>query len=588
MKRMIFLLSLMATLTIGAGARAQDQIWLQIEAQPTLREAEDRARAYTGAFPDVVGFQLNTGWYAITLGPYAPEAGAAKLAAMKSERLVPGDSFIAFPGSFRRQFWPVAATGSTLPTINATPTPETVTEPLRAPEIIAAPVAPIGLPDETPAEARRSESALSREDREALQTALQWFGFYTSTIDGAFGPGTRAAMAAWQEANAADPSGILTSAQRATLLAGYGRAQAELGLQLVSEPEAGIEITLPLALVGFDHYAPPFVHFTERNGSGVSVVLISQPGDQSSLFGLYDTLQTLSMMPLAGARERGERSFFITGQSATLESHTYAELSNGMIKGYMLTWKPQDGERMARVLATMQKSFRPTGERALDPGLVPLSEETRRGLLSGLEVRRPTLSRSGFYVDAAGMVLTTPEATQSCGRITLDGDTEADVILSDAAFGIALLRPRKALAPRAIAELLTTSSRIGGEVAVSGYSYEGALNAPTLTFGTLEDTAGLQGEAGLNRLSLEALPGDVGGPVFDATGAVLGMLLPRPAQGTRQLPTDVNFAASASVLATVLAQAGITPTASSRQAAMAPEDLSMTAGGMTVLVSCWN
>ena len=50
-----------------------------------------------------------------------------------------------------------------------------------------------------------------------MQTALQWFGFYTSTIDGAFGRGTRASMAAWQEAQGLDPTGILTTAQRATL-----------------------------------------------------------------------------------------------------------------------------------------------------------------------------------------------------------------------------------------------------------------------------------------------------------------------------------------------------------------------------------
>ena len=35
-------------------------------------------------------------------------------------------------------------------------------------------------------------------EREALQVALKWFGFYTSTIDGAFGPGTRRAMSDYQ------------------------------------------------------------------------------------------------------------------------------------------------------------------------------------------------------------------------------------------------------------------------------------------------------------------------------------------------------------------------------------------------------
>ena len=50
---------------------------------------------------------------------------------------------------------------------------------------------PAGTPDETRAEARDSEALLLPEDRKDLQTALQWFGFYASGIDGAFGPGTR-------------------------------------------------------------------------------------------------------------------------------------------------------------------------------------------------------------------------------------------------------------------------------------------------------------------------------------------------------------------------------------------------------------
>jgi hypothetical protein len=42
--------------------------------------------------------------------------------------------------------------------------------------------------EETPAEARQSEAQLTREERDALQIAMQYFGFYQGGIDGAFGP----------------------------------------------------------------------------------------------------------------------------------------------------------------------------------------------------------------------------------------------------------------------------------------------------------------------------------------------------------------------------------------------------------------
>ncbi len=593
MKHIMFAIGLLLAFVSAPAVQAQDQVWVQIEALPTLRDGEDRARAYASAFPNVAGFQLRSGWYAIVVGPYGVGEGAAKLVELTQENLVPQDSYIADGSDFRQQFWPVGATGATpapdVATTDPAPlTPDvTAANPIITPEPLAVPE-PVIIPEETKAEARQAESALPRIDREALQVALQWFGYYASTIDGDFGPGTRTSIAAWQTDNGVDPTGVLTTTQRGTLLAAYGQAQAELGLQTVVEAASGIEITLPTALVKFDHYEPPFVHFAEKDGSGVRVILISQPGEQSALYGLYDILQTLEVVPFQGERSRGERSFTISGKSAALESYSYAELSGGLIKGYILVWNPADADRMARVLSAMQASFKSTGDTALDPDLAPMADDTRAGLLSGLKVRRPKFSRSGFFIDASGAVLTTTEAVVECGRVTLEGNKDADVIFADTPTGVALLKPRVALSPANVAEFQTASARVGSEIAVSGYSYEDTLPSPVLTFGALEALQGLNGEAGVKRLSLDTRPGDAGGPVLDATGSVLGMLLPRVNDAKKVLPAGVVFAASSAAIASRLATAGITTAPSGRSGAMAPEDLSTLANGMTVLVSCWD
>ncbi len=131
------------------------------------------------------------------------------------------------------------------------------------------------------------------------------------------------------------------------------------------------------------------------------------------------------------------------------------------------------------------------------------------------------------------MVLTTTEAVQSCNRITLDRDIEATWCTSDADLGRGPAETGQALvACWPIAELQTAPARIGAEIAVSGYSYEDSLSSPTLTFGSFDEDKGLNGEADLARLTLNALPGDAGGPVLDSSGAVLGMLLPRGTDGT--------------------------------------------------------
>jgi len=175
---------------------------------------------------------------------------------------------------------------------------------------------------------------------------------------------------------------------------------------------------------------------------------------------------------------------------------------------------------------------------------------------------------------------------QTCSKITLDDDYEAEVLMNDATRGIAVLRATQELAPASVATLRVGAPRLQSDVAVSGFSYEGVLGAPTLTFGKLSDVKGLNGESELNRLALNALPGDAGGPVFDDGGAVMGMLLEQ-SEGTRKLPEDVSFAMDSDAIRDVLTSAGVTVSQASPSGFVEPEDLSRQAEGMTVLVSCW-
>jgi S1-C subfamily serine protease len=92
----------------------------------------------------------------------------------------------------------------------------------------------------------------------------------------------------------------------------------------------------------------------------------------------------------------------------------------------------------------------------------------------------------------------------------------------------------------------------------------------------------------LNRLQLASLPGDVGGPVIDASGAVLGMLLPGVAANNgRTLPDDVQFSLAGPVLRDTLTQLGLSPRNTSAQPNLPAEQLTDKAAQMTVLVNCW-
>lgn len=570
-------LTIVMTLVLSGVVRAQ-QSWVQVEAFPTLSQAEERARAWSAAFPDVEGFRLASGWYAVVLGPYQGFQAENRLIALRAEGLIPRDSFLSDGTTFRSRFWPVGAS-------NAVPT-ETTTVGAPEAEIITINPESVELPDETRAEARRSEAQLSEDERKALQVALQWFGHYNSAIDGAFGRGTRASMSSWQIENGFEQTGVLTTRQRGVLLDNYRADLKALGLGHVVETKAGLELEMPIELVEFDDYAPPFVRYREKDGSGVRVLLISQEGTQATLDGLYDIMQTLEIVPLDGFRERKGESFELSGQNAEIHSYTYARLADGMIKGFTVVYPPEAEGRMQRAIGIMRESMRSTGP-ALDSTLGSQDAAQSRDLLSGLEIRQPVHTRSGVYVDRRGTVLTVAEAVKGCARITLDDTYEATLAAQDAS-GLAILKPNAALAPLAFAVLAGAEPRIGADAAVAGFSFGSALPQASVTFGKIEDVTGLSGERGLLRLAAETEEGDIGGPVFDPAGHVSGVLLPQDTGGTRTLPPNVRFAVKADVAAAFLAAQGVTGGSAAPVGALAPEDLTKAAMEMTVLISCWN
>ncbi|MEO9572505.1 MAG: serine protease [Tateyamaria sp.] len=570
------------TLTWCCAALAQeDFVWVQIEAQPNLTDATQRARIYASDLPDVNGFALGGGWYGISLGPYTRDDAEQVLRVYRAERVIPPDSYIALGTTFRQQFWPVGANVLDRGVVNAPVTSVPEATPVAEPAV--APPAPTP-PDETRAEAQRNERLLPPSEREKLQVMLKWAGVYPGIIDGAFGRGTRASMSTWQAQKGFEVTGILTTAQRAALLQDYNAVLNGLGLTPVRDETAGIEMMLPLDIVAFEKYEYPFAHYTSQGDVEATVLLISQEGDQSTLYGLYDIMQTLDIVPLNGTRDRSDSSFVLVGQDASRISETRVTLEDGQIKGFTLVWPAGDEERRGRLIAEMDESFERLAA-VIPPSAT--SDQQAIDLVSGLEIRKPRLSRSGFFVDQRGTVLTTSEVIGSCGRVTLDGETEAEVTLVDAARGVAVLKPSAELAPLAIARFSDATPRLQSEVATSGYSFEGVLGAPSMTFGTLSDVRGLGGETDVLRINMGTLPGDAGGPVLDAGGGVLGMLLPDTQSG-RALPQGVQFALDRTALQAVLEQAGLAAAGTDSGTPIDPIDLTGEATGMTVLVSCWD
>ncbi len=597
--------------TIVSMVSAQQDIrgtsWVQIEARPSKERAAERADQLSQSFDNIRSFYLGSGWYGIALGPYDTRNQATTvLRNLRRAQSIPGDSFVASGNAFREQIWPALASVE-IPEdeVAETPAPteapvepdttqqntgdqDTATVTPQAPAEDAQPEVEIVIelpkeePDETPNQARASERKLSELQKKDLQRALKFTGHYTGRIDGKYGKGTRRAMGLWQQARAYKTTGVLTKRQRAEVMEEYDAVLAGLTFADRSFPAAGIDVKVPEGVFAAEAFDAPFIRFEPNGDVDGKLILISQKADRDTMEVLFEVLKTLEIVPVVGRHRLTRDGFRIDGTSARWHTTGFADLRSGQLKGAVLVWPASDSARRDRIELEIFRSFkRTTGVLDVDA----FGVEDDAVVLSGLPVRQPKFVQSGLFVDRKGHVLTAERGFGACSRIGVGAEAEAEVLESNGL--LTVLKPIRPVTPIDVSVFQKSEPQTPSAVLVAGYSYGGLLGAPTLTFGQLRATSDLSGDASRARLEVDTLDGDIGGPVFDRGGAVVGVLLPQSEDPTRQLPGDVQFAALWPQMTDMLSTAKMKPKVTETLAVMHPEDISTMARDTTVVVTCW-
>ena len=547
-------------LVAGASA-AQDMRWIQIEAQPSLLEAETLARIYAQEFPDTQAHSIGSGWYAITLGPLPEDEADLRMSQLRARAAIPRDSFLATGANYRQRIYPIgpapaavtAAQTFEAEVIQEEATQVSVVETAEsaAPEQ-ASPEQSITVPDETLSEARESEGLLSPDEKMDLQRYLQWAGYYNSTIDASFGRGTRRSMAAWQTDNGHEDTGVLTTAQREKLRAQYFAIFAGLGLETHRDLEAGISIDLPKEVVAFDAYAAPLAHFKAQDASSpAQIFLISAAGNRGDLAAIYGVLPTLSIVPMNIEKSLNKDRFVITGAGTSTRAFITASHKGGEIKGFGLIWPNQNEEQFDRLVAHMRKSFE-TFPGTLDPSLSVAINDSETEF--GVAIRKPAFVKSAVFVSDQGHAMTDTSNLENCSALTIGGTYDAEIIARSET-GAGLLSPKSEFNPISYAKL-GDAVRKGDKTFLSSYPYGGRLGLASVTQATVMETTDLSGNAEKFRLDFLAEPGDLGGAVLDQSGNLTGILVSRDDTG-RILPNNVNFAAATDALASMMQSAGL-------------------------------
>ncbi|MFL9881028.1 serine protease [Herbaspirillum rhizosphaerae] len=167
--------------------------------------------------------------------------------------------------------------------------------------------------------------------------------------------------------------------------------------------------------------------------------------------------------------------------------------------------------------------------------------------------RQKSSSGTGIIVNRDGYILTNNHVVDGCKSLTVKGSSGdtirilAELEAVDRTNDLALIKSLQPFNQAASFRMPAKPARLGEEIGVIGYPLPGILSSePKATFGQINSLAGVNNNRAHLQISAPIQPGNSGGPVLDASGAVVGVVVSSVAMAMSQaigsVPQNVNFA----------------------------------------------
>lgn len=428
---------------------------------------------------------------------------------------------------------------------------------------------------DTPFDAGRFEGAEIR----LIEAALAASGDYDGTLDGVWTRAGDEALAAWSDREfGAAPRDLHAAAAVGGLLDAVDRD----GWREVQLDDLGVAMALPVSRLGPDVVEAGGVRRWTTDG-GFAVLTHRFSREDATLWhrtaaalaaGGAGTRQSPDRMLTAGTLADGRafytRSDLLAGEWSTVflsaDPSSTAALRLAAASLHAGRPEPLDlpaGGRLARLIDETASLVRMAGATPMVP--TPASFDTE---MTALPPADPPAdlpaggTGTGFYV-GPNMILTADHVVAGCTAPALVDGTPLERLAGDATLDVAILSaPRPARRWLALAD---GRLRLGQRVHAVGFPYYSiAGTSLTLTGGNVSALAGIDDDRRFFSFTAPVQPGSSGGPLLDAKGRVLGLVVARLSEdyiveATGSLPQNVNYALREDELSRFLAGNGLVP-----------------------------
>lgn len=205
-------------------------------------------------------------------------------------------------------------------------------------------------------------------------------------------------------------------------------------------------------------------------------------------------------------------------------------------------------------------------------------------------------SGTGFVVSANGHIVTNNHVIDGCsdlkGNLTGEAAMVLRVVSSDANNDLALLQAPSTATFKEFARIRDRSIRSGDSVVAIGFPYHGMLTSDfTVTTGIVSSLSGTRNDLRFLQISAPVQPGNSGGPLFDTTGQIVGVVTGkldglRIAAATGNIPENINFAIKTGALRDFLDNSVVPYQTSEPKGELKTTDIAGNARAYTMLISC--